>query len=49
MEGIKVLFYRDCRAFNQYMMAVVTSEGVDMKPGLDIRRECDWTMMWVHD
>jgi len=45
VEGIKVLFYRDCRAFNQYMMAVVTSEGVDMKPGLDIRRECDWTMI----
>jgi len=41
-EGMKVLYYRDCRAYNKYMMADISAEGVSIEDNLDIKPLTNW-------
>jgi len=42
VDGMKVLYYRDGRSFNKYMLATVTLEGVEIQDDLDLKKETNW-------
>jgi len=44
VDGMKVLYYRDGRSFNKYMLATVTLDGVEVQDNLDLKRETNWEM-----
>ncbi|CAH8647122.1 unnamed protein product [Dicrocoelium dendriticum] len=41
-DAMRQLYFRDCRAFNQYHMTFVRPDGVDIQGPLKL--ECDWTI-----
>jgi len=41
-QGLRVCFYRDCLAYNQYQMGIVTAEGSDVQGPLFL--DTDWSV-----
>lgn len=41
-DGMRVLYYRDCRASNRYMVATITPEGVTIEDDLDLKADTNW-------
>ncbi|CAH8575906.1 unnamed protein product [Heterobilharzia americana] len=46
-SAMKQLYFRDCRAFDTYQMAVVSKEGAEIHGPLQLK--CDWSIAeYVH-
>ncbi|CAL8085693.1 unnamed protein product [Calicophoron daubneyi] len=41
-DAMRQLYYRDCRAFHSYQMAIVRSDGVEIRGPLQL--DCDWSI-----
>jgi len=41
-EGMKTLYYRDCRAFHKYSIAIITKDGVEMRKDQNLRMTANW-------
>jgi 20S proteasome subunit beta 7 len=41
-DAMRVLYYRDCRAFNRFMVATITKDGVTIENDLDVKKDSNW-------
>jgi len=46
-ECLKLLYYRDCRAFFKYQIADITADGVTIEDDLNLKQETNWDIAYT--